>query len=476
MRDHLFLYLNGEPLEVRGESVFRTLSAFLREERGATGTKIVCEEGDCGACTVLVGTVEGGELAYRPVNSCILPLHQADGTHVVTVEGVAERGTLNALQESMVRHHGAQCGFCTPGFVTAMTVLYEGGDAPTERQVREGLTGNLCRCTGYDPIVKAALAVDGARLRRLRDLYPSRGMVAALERAAAQPVRVAAGGHELHAPTTLRGAVEARGGATPAVIVQGATDVGVWRNKRGWDAPVVLSLSRVPGMSEVRERDGVLEVGGAATLATLEEAARARVRALAAILGRFGSPQIRAVGTLAGNLANASPIADTLPCLFVMEARVELTGPRGARQVDVRDFYRGYKTLDMGPDELISRVLVPLPGEGETLRLYKVSKRRDLDISTFTAAVRMREEGGRVGEIRIAYGGVGPVVLRLPRAEAWLAGREIDEESFAAAGRIAREEISPISDGRGSRDFRLQLAENVLLKFYNEHVGEEVPA
>ena len=474
MRDHLFLYLNGEPLQIRGGAAFRMLSAFLREERGATGTKIVCEEGDCGACTVLVGTVEHGALVYRPVNSCILRLHQLDCTHVVTVEGVAERGTLSPLQESMMRLHGAQCGFCTPGFITAMTALFEGREELTEADVRRGLTGNLCRCTGYDPIVKAALAVDAAGMRRVNDLYPAKEMVRALEMAAEVPVSVTADGREFHAPRTLQGALEQRSRASPAAIVQGATDVGVWCNKRGYDPPVSLSLSRVPGMTEIRERDGVMEVGGAATLAALEEFVRDRVPALAAVLARFGSPQIRNAGTLAGNVANASPIADTLPFLFVMEATVEVAGRRGARRVPITDFYLGYKKLEMGPDELITRILVPLPGPDETLRLYKLSKRRDLDISTFTAAVRLRADGERVGEARIAYGGVGPVVLRLRRVEAFLAGREISEESFAEAGRMAREEITPITDVRGSREFRLQLAENILLKFYHELAGEEV--
>ena len=472
MRDHLFLYLNGEPHEIRGGAAFRMLSTWLREERGATGTKIVCEEGDCGACTVLVGMAAGGGMAYRPVNSCILRLHQLDCTHVVTVEGVAPKGTLSPLQESMVRWHGAQCGFCTPGFITAMTALFEGRDELTERDVRQGLTGNLCRCTGYDPIVKAALAVDAGAFPHLDDLYPPAEMARALETASAMPVSLTADGREHHAPTTLRGALEQR--ARGAAIVQGATDVGVWCNKRGYDPPISLSLSRIPGMTEIRQRDGVIEVGGAATLAALEEAVRDRVPALAAVLARFGSPQIRNAGTLAGNVANASPIADTLPFLFVMEATVELAGPRGTRTVPIVDFYLGYKTLAMEPDELISRVLVPLPEPDETLRLYKLSKRRDLDISTFTAAVRLRAAGERVGEVRIAYGGVGPVVLRLRRTEGGLAGREISEESFAEAGRMAREEIAPITDVRGSRGFRLQLAENILSKFYYELAGEEV--
>jgi xanthine dehydrogenase small subunit len=474
MRDFLLLYLNGERLEIRGAHAFRTLSSYLRQDRAAMGTKIVCEEGDCGACTVLVGTPEDGALVYRPINSCILLLHQMDCTHVVTVEGVAPRGTLSAVQERMVEHQGAQCGFCTPGFVTALTALFESGEAADERAVRAGLTGNLCRCTGYQPIIEAALAVDPADVRRLGELYPPERMLGDFAEAADAPVRISAGAREYLGATTLESAVEAR--AAGAVIVQGATDVGVWVNKRAFAPPLVLGLCRVPGMTTIEERDGALEVGGSATLAALEAFVRERVPAFHGILERFGSPQIRNAGTLAGNVANASPIADTLPFLFVMGAQLEIAGRAGRRTVEIGAFYRGYKSLDLAPDELITRVRIPLPAEGEILRLYKISRRRDLDISTFTAALRITRDGDAIGEARIAYGGVGPVVLRLSRTEAWLRGRPFTEATFAEAGALAREEIAPIGDVRGSREYRLRLAENVLLRFYHETAGTEVYA
>jgi xanthine dehydrogenase small subunit len=469
VRDHLLLHLNGEPLQIRGRHVFQTLAGYLRTERRATGTKIVCEEGDCGTCTVLVGRAEAGALVYRPVNACILHLYQLDGTHVVTVEGLREAdGALSEVQERMVEHHGAQCGFCTPGFITALAALFERPERPTEPEVREGLTGNLCRCTGYEPILTAARAVDPARLRRMNDRYPPAGLLAACERHAGEAVYVEAEGQTFFAPTDVEAAARFRADHADAVIVQGGTDVGVWCMKRAFVPDVVLALSKLPGLATIEARDGVLEVGGTATLAALEAFARERVPALHEILRHFGAPQIRHAGTLAGNLANASPIADTLPFLYVMEAEVELTGVNGPRRVDVRAFYRGYKVLDLAPDELITRVRIPLPGADETLRLYKVSKRLDLDISSFTAAVRMTRRGDTIEAVRIAYGGVGPVVYRLPRTEAFLTGRPFTRGAFAAAGQLAREEIAPITDVRGSRDFRLQLAENILLKFYHE--------
>lgn len=478
MRDYLFFYLNGEAIEVRGGAAFQTLAGFLRSERHATGTKIVCDEGDCGACTVLIGRPDEDRLVYRPVNACIQHVYQVDGTHVVTVEGVVGRagngtsgdgaGGLSPIQQSMIVHHGAQCGFCTPGFVTAMTALFEEDGPVTAQTVRDGLTGNLCRCTGYDPITQAALAVDPTRVRRLNGLYDPSELLTAFARHTGVSVQIQSDGQAFASPTDIESAVRFLGEHDDALIVQGGTDVGVWCNKRDFRPKAVLSLRQIPDLDRIEVRGGRLEVGAGATLAALEPIACKHAPALYEILRLFGSPQIRYAGTLAGNIANASPIADTLPFLFVMEADVELAGPRGRRSVGIRDLYKGYKDLDIAPDELIVNVSIPLPEEHEVLRLYKVSKRKDLDISSFTAAVRMTFDGDRIGDIRLAYGGVGPVVLRLPRTEAWLSGRPFALDAFVQAGRFARREITPISDVRGSRDFRLTLAETILQKFYRE--------
>ncbi len=472
MRDYLLVYLNGEPLRIRGRAVFQTLSGFLRLDRHATGTKIVCDEGDCGACTVLVGRLDGDRLVYRPVNACIQHVYQMDDTHVVTIEGLSANGSLSAVQESMVTYHGAQCGFCTPGFVTALSALFEEKNHLTEEDVRDGLTGNLCRCTGYDPITRAALAVDPAGIRRLNDVYPPEEILRAF--AHHEPVLVEADGRAFMSPVSVEEAARFKAEHEGTVIVQGGTDVGVWCNKRDFTPRAVLSLRQIPEMADLGVRDGFLEVGGGVTLHALEMFVRTLVPSFYGMLRLFGSPQIRHAATLAGNIANASPIADTLPFLYVMEAQVELTGLSGSRRIAVRSLFKGYKSLDMAPDELITRILIPLPNDGETLRLYKVSKRRDLDISTFTAAFLLRRDGDRIDSIRIAYGGVGPVVLRLDRTEEWLGGRTFLPDTLAQAGVLARQEISPISDVRGSRDFRLLLAETILQKFYHDCIGEEV--
>lgn len=474
MRDYLLLYVNGAPFEIRGADMFQTLARFLRETQRATGTKIVCEEGDCGACTVLVGRVVDERLEYRPVNSCIQLLFQLDCTHVVSVEGLGTSSSLTPVQDAMVRCHGAQCGYCTPGFIMAMAGMFEHCPRPGREDVRQALTGNLCRCTGYEPIINAALAVE--KQPRIDELYAPELIVSALRDAASRPVETAA----FARPGTLEGALAFKAARPEAVIVQGATDYGVWHTKRGFRAPAVLSLDGIRELEQVTLDDEPSAAAGSArtitfgarvTLTEFEKVMRELVPSLVPIMDRFGSPQIKNAGTLAGNIANASPIADSLPFLFVSDARLELLSKSGSRSVAIGDFYLGYKKLDLRADEIIGRISVPLPEHDDLLGLYKVSKRSHLDISSFTAAVRVRRDGENVTSARIAFGGVGPVLLRLPKTEAFLAGRPFTIDTFARAGTIAREEVAPITDVRGSREYRLQLAENILCRFFHESSG-----
>ena len=485
MRDTILVHINGTPHRVGAEQAFETLARFLRYDERLTGTKIVCEEGDCGACTVLVGRRENGGLRYRPVNSCIQFLFQLDCTSIVTVEGLG----FTPVQEAMVRCHGAQCGYCTPGFVMAMAGMFETVDRATPDDVRVACTGNLCRCTGYESIIRAGVETENQP--KIEALYPSEPILEAIAQVEREPVRIVAGGElrvasasaaddaapatrnqqpaTFYRPTTLEDAVAFKNATT--VIAQGATDFGVWCTKRNFVAETILSLDGIDALGDITVRDGMLAVGGRVTLAQFESVVRDLVPALAPIMDRFGSPQIKNAGTLAGNIANASPIADSLPFLFVTNAKLELAGKAGTRTVAINDFYLGYKKLDLRPDEIITRILIPLPADGDTLRLYKISKRSHLDISTFTAAMLMQRTDGRIESMRLAYGGVAPVVLRLKKTEAFLAGKAIAKETFAEAGEIARSEIAPITDVRGAKETRLQLAENILTKFYYDLGG-----
>lgn len=492
IRDHVVLLVNGERRDVRGGDCFLTLAEYLRGRLGLVGCKLVCSEGDCGSCSVLIGRPEGESIRYLPIDSCIRFLFQLDGTHVVTVEGLADPGKLTPIQQAMIECHGSQCGFCTPGFVMAMTAWLQ---QPDGLPLRTSLTGNLCRCTGYTPILEAGERAARQGAAPIDQRYPAADLLEKLAPLAADVLDLRGDGqsHERRAycPTTIAEAVAFRAAHRDAKVVAGATDVGVQWNKRSIGPTVFLDLNRVAELEGVTiEQEAhvpTLVAGARATWTELHEAFRHAVPQFAEIISVFGSPQIRHVGTLGGNLINASPIADSLPFLYVMEAELELVqcGPLAPREdvisrsemttirrrVNINDFYQGYKQFDLRSDELLARIHVPLPADDELLRLYKVSRRRDLDIATFTAAIRMRLEGETIVDAALAYGAVAPTVVRLRETESCLRGRPFDEVTMHAAGEIALGEIAPISDVRGSAEYRRRLAGNVLLKFFHEHVG-----
>jgi xanthine dehydrogenase small subunit len=494
MRDFVEVFINGQRHEVRGAQAFWMVSDYLRYLAHLTGTKIVCAEGDCGACAVLVGTPnqKGDALEYRAVTSCIAMMGQMDGRHVVTVEGLAEMGEshgVHPVQASMAACNGAQCGYCTPGIVVALAGMCEsrkvagGGDTFTDSEVRQGLTGNLCRCTGYEAILLAGTSVKCGEVRGVNEHFHSVEMMAALREAWQSELRVEANGKTFYKPISMASACAFKLREGTCAVISGGTDIGVMLNKGRIDPPGFLSMNGVRGFGDVEVTETELVVGGGATLAQLEAATRETLPALHEIMRRHGSPLIRNAGTLAGNIVNGSPIGDTMPALMVLDAEVELTGIGGARRVNMNQFYVGYRQTVMKPDELVTRIFIPRLQSGESLRLYKVSKRWDMDISTFAAAFWMKlgkapsgngHAGGNghavaaIDEVRIAYGGVGPVILRLAKTEAFLRGKAFSEELLRQAGEIAVKEITPISDVRSSADYRFQLAENMPLKWYHE--------
>lgn len=474
MRDHVLLYVNGRRFEVRGEDAFISLSDFLRNELRLTGTKVVCAEGDCGACTVLVGRTEGTQLCYETVDACIAFVYHLDCKHVITVEGLRpKRVGLHPVQQAMIDSHGSQCGFCTPGFVMALTGLFEQDTRVEEESLRTALTGNLCRCTGYLPILNAGLALDPTIIPAIAEIYPDWEMVSELHGRASETILIQTEGCDpekgraFFAPRTLQEAIDFKDPEN--VIVAGGTELGVLRNKKGLDPPTLLSLMNVTELGTLTRTDQGVEIGANVTWTRIEQFAKESLPEFHKIIVRFGSPQIRNVSTLVGNVANGSPIADSLPFLFVMDAEIELISRScGCRRVRISDFYKGYKLKDLQPDEIITRVHLPLPGADDLLKLYKVSRRNDLDIATFGAAIRVERQGETITSASVAFSGVAPMVVRLPRTEAFLAGKRIEEETFREAGRIAGREIQPISDVRGSRDYRLLLGEKIMLKFYRD--------
>jgi xanthine dehydrogenase small subunit len=474
MRHNIEFLLNGQAHQIQGEQAFASLTDFLRDTLGLTGTKVVCAEGDCGACTVLVGRLRNGRVHYESVDACLQFLYQLHATHVVTVEGLSPDGSLDPIQQALVDHHGSQCGFCTPGFVMALAGWREAGAPPNSHDVRVALTGNLCRCTGYLQILDAAAALAAELPRTTEGRLQSAELYGRLSGLQSESILIETGEHRFYAPVALSDDLAFKADHPQSLIVAGGTELGVLRNKKGYDPAALLSLVRIPGLDAVEHLGDRLRIGANATWTQVDQVVRTAIPEFHRVIERFGGPQIRNVATLVGNVAHGSPIADSLALLTILDATMLIASVRGERRRSISGFYQGYKQKDLADDEIIKGVDLPLPAADEHLRLYKISRRRDLDIAAFGAGVRIRQKAGVIQFATIAYAGVAPTIVRLPRTEKYLVGRPFGESSFREAGRLARSEIEPISDVRGSADFRWQLAENILIKFYFDEVGAVV--
>jgi len=476
MRDYIQFYLNGEKQKVKAEQITSNLSEFLRYQRNLRGTKVVCAEGDCGACTVMIGrsNPQTGSIEYQSVNSCIYLVALLDGAHVVTIEGIKKNGELNEIQKCMVENNGAQCGFCTPGFVMSLTDLFENKEEVDEKKCRNFLTGNLCRCTGYGSILDAALSVDKSKVVKLEKLYSNKEIEKFLTAKQSESIEIKTSNIEFYAPTDYSAAIKLKAKFPKIRIVSSATDLGVQINKDRFEPHRLLSLQNIKEAYELKIDSDYIRVGAKVSLSSLERAVESEEAELSNFLKIFASPQIKNVGTLVGNVANASPIGDTLPYLIVTDANIVLVGPNGERKVKFSSFYKGYKKMDMKDDELISMIEIPRVKKEEVVKIYKVSRRKDLDISSVNAAFKVKVSAKKIEDIQISFGGVGPTVLRLPKLEKELIGKPFSAEVIREASHKIKDEITPMSDVRGSEEYRHLVAKNLFQRFYLEAQRQNV--
>jgi xanthine dehydrogenase small subunit len=465
MNKAALFYINGKRHTRSDAALFQPLATFLRDDLRLTGTKVVCAEGACGACTVLVGRPEGDGLTYQPLNSCLLSLYQMSGCHVVTVEGVARGSDVNPVQAALIAGHGAQCGFCTPGMVMTLTGACEADREPEE--LADVLTGNLCRCTGYLPILESARRIDREAYRSLAQLYPDTAMAEELRQYRQVPVEIETGTERVCLPTTLAEAVRWKQSHPSAVVVAGGTELGVQWAMIGEPATDVLCLAFLMSQAQVCCEQDCLVIDACACWTQVEKAARQDFPELARLLGRFAGPQIKNVGTVGGQIVQASPIGDALPMLSVLGARVQIMSVEGRREVSVDAFLEAGDAV-LAPGELVSRVTVPLPRPGQRLRLEKVSRRQAFDRSVVSAALLLTYPGETIQEARLAFGGLGPRVRRVPRTEAFLVGKPLTESTLRQAGDVLRDEITPPNDARGGAEYRSLLAANLLLCLLDE--------
>lgn len=463
-RDKVIFYLNGVRHEAGPEHARMMLADYLRYVKSLTGTKIVCAEGDCGACSVLrYFPLEGKD--FLPINSCITTVAQMDASSLVTVDALAQSG-LTPVQDAMVRCHGSQCGFCTPGFVVALTGLVEKklarGDAGAkiaEKEAKNALTGNLCRCTGYQPILEAAQSIPLANCEPLAKRFLTPAIQRDLKSVLKSSLVMQSDAFTFLAPTKLAELKKIK----HARFIGAGTDLGVQHNKRKTRLENLVSLHLIPELYTAKKAKGTLTVGARVTLSRLREYTKGSE--LARFLDLFASPQIKNVATLVGNVGNASPIADTPPFLLASDALLHTLGPRGKRKLPFGEFFLGYRKTALRPGECITAIEFPLEAKNEKIALYKASQRKDLDISAVNAAFRFSFMDKNITSAKIALGGVAATTIRLPKLEKFLAGKDLSSELTDKAAGLLQDEIRPLSDLRGSAAFRRVLAGNFLRQF-----------
>jgi xanthine dehydrogenase small subunit len=474
--------LGDQPVSVTISDPTVTVLEWLRRAGGRRGGKEGCAEGDCGACSVVVGECDAaGTMRYRAVNACIQFMGTLDGKQLLTVEDLADQsdGSLHPVQQAMVDQHGSQCGFCTPGFVMSMYAGHiadrAAGRVPSRDEINDRLAGNLCRCTGYRPIVDAALAA-AAVAEPPRE--PARRAAAARHLAGLkrnETLSIEIGGRSFYAPVTVDALAALLEHFPDAVVLAGGTDVGLWVTKQHQALSTVIYLGDVTALHRIEERPDRWIVGAGATYEEAMPVFRALHPDFAELARRIGSRQIRNAGTLGGNIANGSPIGDSMPALIALDAVLVLRRGAVRRRLPIDQFFLAYRLTARQLGEFIEAIEIPKPTPAMRFATYKVSKRFDQDISAVCPAYRLTlAADGTVAEARIAHGGMAAIPQRAPQAEAALTGKPFTEGAARSAMAALAEDYRPIDDMRASAGYRLTVAQNLLWRYYLECSGAQV--
>jgi len=469
MRESIQFLLNGRLETLRDVPPATTLLNYLRKVKRLTGTKEGCAEGDCGACTVVIGELNDGHVRYRAVNACILLLGMLEGRSVTTVEHLrGADGRLHPVQQALLDAHASQCGFCTPGFVMSLYALYLGnGERPHAKCINDVLAGNLCRCTGYGPIVRAAQAIydlpaTNAGAKESCDLVQLQAI------AHRETVVLECRGRRFYSPGSVADFARLYAENPGATIVSGATDVGVWITKAHRDLASFIWTGRVSDLKTVREDGALLRIGAAATWSDAEPAIGQHFPDFGEVVRRFGSVQVRNTATIGGNIANASPVGDGAPALIALGARVVLRREMSRRTLPLEAFFIAYGKQDRQPGEFVEAIEVPLLADPARLKCYKLCKRFDQDISAVCGAFNIDIVDGTVREARICYGGMAATPKRASNVEVALKGQAWTLATVMAALPAFDHDYTPLSDLRGSASYRSRAAKNLLVKYFHE--------
>lgn len=459
--------LNDTPEQLADPAPEDMLLDHLRLARRLTGTKEGCAEGDCGACTVLVGRLDKGRVRYAPVNACIRPVISLHACHVVTVDHLDTlHGGLSPVQQTMVTEHASQCGFCTPGIVMSLTGHLMNGGAQTPDALRTAMDGNLCRCTGYRPILDAAAMVDPAMVDGT-GADGANPLAARADETAATLQQMADTDAPMR-PASVPDLLDLLAAAPDTRIIAGATDVGLWVTKRLATLAPAVVIDHLDDLQTIEDDGDALTLGACVTLARAHGPLTARLPHLGPYLDRFAGPQIRATGTVGGNIANGSPIGDLPPALIALDARLTLRSAAGRREIPLDAFFIDYGKQDLRPAEIVERITIPAQPATALHLAEKLSKRPREDISAVAMGLRLTFDGGRIASARLAYGGMAATPKRAPTAEAALTGAPWSVETARAAAAALAQDFAPISDMRASATYRLRAAGNLLIRAAQE--------
>jgi xanthine dehydrogenase small subunit len=445
-----------------------TVLEYLRTRLRRTGSKEGCAEGDCGACTVVVAdAASDGKLRHRAVNACILFIHQLDGKALFTVDDLAEDDHLHPVQQAMVDTHGSQCGFCTPGFVMSLFGYYKTHGKADVSSLKDALAGNLCRCTGYRPILDAGEKMyDGGRDDRFAPQEAALlKQLAALKRERMLDHSTPAGSFLAPRSTAELAELLAQLPQGESWMLAGGTDVGLWVTKQHRVPRSIVYLGRVAELQQITDHDDRIEIGAGVTYTDAYQSIEQLHPAFARMLRRLGSTQIRNSGTIGGNIANGSPIGDSMPALIALGATLKLQSKTGTREMPLEDFFLAYRRTALQPAEFVASVTVQKPVPTSRIGIYKLSKRFDQDISAVLAAFHLTLDGAVVRRARLAFGGMAGIPARAKLAEALLTGKRFTPDEIEPAVAALADDFTPMSDMRASAAYRLLAAQNCLRKF-----------